>query len=176
MDEVAPATDQEARAAEEANAVHEEETAEKLMFAEMYTYLRSEFTGLDLTRAKDVVSAVEYAEAMFQRRSTHDLRNRSLLTAITIRNSPMKKESECFTHTRPLTTTIDHRIAELQVKAGPTSDPWSQKLLSKNEATDNDFLKRICNNASLRVIQNTIKAQVEGDLVLLLQPDFPVYP
>ncbi|KAJ8575505.1 hypothetical protein ON010_g3708 [Phytophthora cinnamomi] len=39
-----------------------------------------------------------------------------------------------------------------------------------------DFLKRVCTNAALRVIQNTIKAQVEGDLMLLLSPDFKVFP
>ncbi|KAE9060513.1 hypothetical protein PF007_g30580 [Phytophthora fragariae] len=39
-----------------------------------------------------------------------------------------------------------------------------------------DFLKRICSNESLRKIQNTIQAQVEGDLIIKLQPEFPVYP
>ncbi|KAE8880233.1 hypothetical protein PF005_g26512 [Phytophthora fragariae] len=38
------------------------------------------------------------------------------------------------------------------------------------------FLKRVCTNAALRMIQNTIQAQVEGDLVLQLPTDFPVYP
>ncbi|KAE8885379.1 hypothetical protein PF003_g30581 [Phytophthora fragariae] len=39
-----------------------------------------------------------------------------------------------------------------------------------------DFLKRICNNEALRKIQNTIHAQVEGDLIIKLLPEFPVYP
>ncbi|KAE9085951.1 hypothetical protein PF006_g26128, partial [Phytophthora fragariae] len=39
-----------------------------------------------------------------------------------------------------------------------------------------DFLKRICSNEALRKIQNTIHAQVEGDLLIKLQPEFPVYP
>ncbi|KAG3230716.1 hypothetical protein PI124_g24186 [Phytophthora idaei] len=39
-----------------------------------------------------------------------------------------------------------------------------------------DFLKRICTNEALRKTQNTIQAQVEGDLILKLQADFPVYP
>lgn len=39
-----------------------------------------------------------------------------------------------------------------------------------------DFLKRVCTNKAYRYIQNTIKAQVEGDLVLLLSPDFKNFP
>ncbi|EGZ27279.1 hypothetical protein PHYSODRAFT_472017 [Phytophthora sojae] len=169
MDEVAPATDQNARAPEEANAIHEEETAEKLTFAEMYTYLRSELTGLDLTRVKDVVSTVEYAEAMFaevfnarpkeplpaDRNHYPELPDEEgermlqfLLAHLSSGRSNERQwraamydlaRSIYKAHTRPLTKTIDHRIAELQVKAGPTSDPWPQKLLSKNEATDTDW-------------------------------------
>ncbi|KAG1685271.1 hypothetical protein DVH05_009639, partial [Phytophthora capsici] len=39
-----------------------------------------------------------------------------------------------------------------------------------------DFLKRICNPQAYRKIQNTIKAQVEGDLLLKLHPEFKIYP
>lgn len=39
-----------------------------------------------------------------------------------------------------------------------------------------DFLKRIYSNEALRKIQYTIHAQVEGDLIIKLQPEFPVYP
>ncbi|GMF46017.1 unnamed protein product [Phytophthora fragariaefolia] len=38
------------------------------------------------------------------------------------------------------------------------------------------FLKRTCNNEMLRVIQNTIHAQVEGELMFRLPGQFPVYP
>ncbi|KAE8984390.1 hypothetical protein PR002_g22958, partial [Phytophthora rubi] len=38
------------------------------------------------------------------------------------------------------------------------------------------FLKRVCTNEALRRIQNTIQAQVEGDLAMNLPQDFPVYP
>ncbi|EGZ04900.1 hypothetical protein PHYSODRAFT_440733, partial [Phytophthora sojae] len=143
---------------------------EQLTFAEMYAYLRSELTGLDVQRAKEVVNATEYAEVIFLlahlrsgrpderkwRAAMHDL-TRSIYKVLN----------------RSLTKTIDLRISELEVKTGATADPWSQKLFPQAESADTD---RICSNASLRVIQNTIKAQVEGDLVLLLQPDFPVYP
>ncbi|ETP01139.1 hypothetical protein F441_21571, partial [Phytophthora nicotianae CJ01A1] len=39
-----------------------------------------------------------------------------------------------------------------------------------------DFLKRICNHQAFRRIQNTIRAQVEGDLILQLDPKFKIYP
>ncbi|GMF44831.1 unnamed protein product [Phytophthora fragariaefolia] len=38
------------------------------------------------------------------------------------------------------------------------------------------FLKRTCNNEMLRVIQNTMHAQVEGELMIRLPGQFPVYP
>ncbi|KAE8987999.1 hypothetical protein PR001_g22162 [Phytophthora rubi] len=38
------------------------------------------------------------------------------------------------------------------------------------------FLKRTCNNEMLRVIQNTIHAQVEGELMFRLPGQFPMYP
>ncbi|OWZ11784.1 hypothetical protein PHMEG_00015142 [Phytophthora megakarya] len=39
-----------------------------------------------------------------------------------------------------------------------------------------DFLKRICDPQAYRKSQNTIKAQVEGDLILKLYPEFKIYP
>ncbi|KAF4144058.1 hypothetical protein GN958_ATG06760 [Phytophthora infestans] len=39
-----------------------------------------------------------------------------------------------------------------------------------------DFLKRVCTNVALRVVQNTIRVQVEGDLMLMLSPEFKIYP
>ncbi|CEG45195.1 uncharacterized protein PHALS_01510 [Plasmopara halstedii] len=39
-----------------------------------------------------------------------------------------------------------------------------------------DFLRRVCANEALRMNQSTVKAQVEGDLMLMLSPQIEIYP
>ncbi|OWZ22316.1 hypothetical protein PHMEG_0003009 [Phytophthora megakarya] len=95
--------------------------------------------------------------------------------------------------------TLDVSVKSVQARPGPAVNPWSQRLFTNPAQEDEDvdipkgltrghlggtilchklpdFLKRVCTNEAYRKIQDTIKAQVEGDLILQLYQVFRVYP
>lgn len=78
---------------EAATSGHDE--AEQLTFAEMYAYLRSELTGLDVQRAKEVVNATEYAEVMFAEVFNARPRSHYQPIASTTRNSLTTRRTKC---------------------------------------------------------------------------------
>ncbi|EGZ10042.1 hypothetical protein PHYSODRAFT_521619 [Phytophthora sojae] len=79
---------------------------------------------------------------------------------------------------RSLLDTIELRESEMKVRTTTTSNPWSANPLARAADSQEDDPMEEANpiNDMLRAIQNTIYAQVEGELSFQLPMEFPVYP
>ncbi|EGZ18556.1 hypothetical protein PHYSODRAFT_448792, partial [Phytophthora sojae] len=78
---------------------------------------------------------------------------------------------------RSLLDTIELRESEMKVRTTTTSNPWSANPLARAaDSQEDDPMEEANPIVRFRTIQNTIYAQVEGELYFQLPMEFPVYP
>ncbi|EEY60323.1 uncharacterized protein PITG_12720 [Phytophthora infestans T30-4] len=132
---------------------------EPLTLTEMYEYLRSELKGLDLGQALEVESAKEFMQDVYKTFSQLDLQNHSQRTESMTRSF------------RSLVETIEVNVRAAKAKPKQAANPWMERIAQRAPMQEEDDEMN-----ALRVVQNTIRVQVEGDLMLMLSPEFKIYP
>ncbi|KAF4145743.1 hypothetical protein GN958_ATG05060 [Phytophthora infestans] len=178
----------------------DETTAEPLLFTEMYEYMRGEIKGMTLDQAQDVESSLketleftEQAARAKPKATTNpwleklvipseknmeddEMNGRAKISTFRfLRSSYQPNEIE------QLKKLCEDRFGFPDALRQPTEEEWKvvRGILEGTilcMANFPDFLKGVCTNEALRLIQNTIKAQVEGDLMYMLSSQFKVYP
>ncbi|EGZ27288.1 hypothetical protein PHYSODRAFT_477069, partial [Phytophthora sojae] len=117
-------------------------------------YLKSQLQGLTVEQAIEVESAVDFTHQLFAEEATADARKwRARLQALT---------SAIYKSRSSLSETLTVLEQAVQAKPGPMGNLWSQRLFEQNEQNEEEASASMCTHQALRLIQNTIRAQVEG--------------
>ncbi|OWZ18258.1 LOW QUALITY PROTEIN: hypothetical protein PHMEG_0007685 [Phytophthora megakarya] len=172
---------------------YDDMNAEPLTFEEMHAYLVAQLQGLAINEAK--MFATDFLQQLFDEVFTvhkrdwlppgrrrypelNDLEMEKMLelfiTHTQEHNADVKKwlnrlqtlNRAIYKSRSSFSETMDVMVKSVHAQPGHAVNPWSQRLFTTSSPADDVDIK----------IQNTIKAQVEGDLVLQLYPDFRVYP